>query len=225
MQLALDAVGKPLRGERRNASYLLRVAFCICGEPLYQTTAGNGRRYYRCRSKMTGKPCGNRVIPASYLEAEVDNWITNNPTFEITETRIIHGNDYGKQLAEVGRQIAALTEERFVRGVIRDDYHEVMAQLESEHARLFSMKPKADRTELVGTGRFLSEEWPHWDEATKRRYLADHKFRFEAQRNQAGEIRLYAYPGSEYERKVTERLSTVPHPRPRPGKKSARESG
>ena len=146
LQAALDAGRNPQRGERRNAAYLLRVAYCTCGEPFYQTQAGNGQRYYRCRSRMAGKPCGRRMIPLVALDAKVDEWVMSHPTFEVTETRIIHGNDADRALREVGQQIATLTTEHFVRGIVRDDYYEVMATLQTEYDRLSA-------TDRTPTGR------------------------------------------------------------------------
>jgi DNA invertase Pin-like site-specific DNA recombinase len=213
LQTALDAATNPLRGERRGASYLLRIAYCVCGEPLYITKAGNGQRYYRCRSRLTGKPCGNRILPMADLETAVDNWITSHPTFEITETRIIHGNGNAKQLADIGRQIADLTTEYYVRGVARDDFHDVMGKLQAEYDRLSATERETDRIETIGTGRYLSEEWPGWDEQTRRRFLINNGFRFTSRRNAAGNIILDVTPGEEYASKVAERLAKIPHPR------------
>jgi site-specific DNA recombinase len=213
LQTTLDAASNPLRGERRGAAYLLRVVYCACGEPLYQTNSGAGHRYYRCRSRTTGKPCGNRMIPMAELETAVDDWITTHPTFEITETRIIHGNGNAKLLADVGQQIADLTAERYVRGIVRDDFHEIMARLQTEYDRLAGTERKTDRIETIPTGRFLSEEWSQWDEHTRRRYLQEQGFRFIARRNEAGGIDLKGTPGEEYRDKVADRLRKIPHPR------------
>jgi hypothetical protein len=147
------------------------------------------------------------------LETAVDDWITTHPTFEITETRIIHGNGNAKLLADVGQQIADLTAERYVRGIVRDDFHEIMARLQTEYDRLAGTERKTDRIETIPTGRFLSEEWSQWDEHTRRRYLQEQGFRFIARRNEAGGIDLKGTPGEEYRDKVADRLRKIPHPR------------
>jgi hypothetical protein len=151
------------------------------------------------------------------LEAAVDDWIVSHPTYEIRETRIIHGNGNAKQLANIGQQIADLTAERYVRGVVRDDFHEIMARLQTEYDRLSKTERKTDRIEEIGTGRFLSEEWPQWDEQTRRRYLIDHAFRFYARRDAQGNVVFNdVKTGEEYRDKVSDRLRKVPHPRPTP---------
>jgi site-specific DNA recombinase len=210
LQTALDDARNPLRVERRGASYLLRVVYCSCGEPLYMTQAGNGRRYYRCRSRVAGNPCGNRMIPQADLETEIDNWITSHPGYEITETRVIRGSASTKLLDDIGRQIADLTQEHYVRGVARTDFHEIMARLQTEYDRLSQPKRKADRIKTVGTGRYLSEEWAHWDEQTRRRFLTEggnDGWRFDARRDAQGSIALDVRPGKRYRAKVTERLT------------------
>lgn len=200
LQATLDAARNPLRGERRGAAYLLRIAYCVCGEPLYQTNSGAGHRYYRCRSRTTGKPCGNGMIPMADLEAAVDDWITGHPTFEIAESRIIHGNGNGnaRQLANIGQELADLTEEHYVRRIVRDNFHEIMARLQTEYDRLAGTERETDRIEKIGTGRYLSEEWLQWDESTRRRYLQEHDFRFSARRKARGTIDLEGTPGEEY---------------------------
>jgi DNA invertase Pin-like site-specific DNA recombinase len=216
LQAMLDMTRRPLRGERSNGSYLLRIAYCTCGDPLFQTYGSSGKRYYRCRSGLAGKPCGERLIPMADLAAKVDEWIMSRPGFELTEKRVIHGNGNAKQLADVGRQIAELTAERYVRSVVREDYHEVMTRLQTEYDRLSALETQSDRIEVIGTGRYLSDEWPEWDESQRRRFLTDHDFRFAARRNDRGEVELEGTPGETYREKVADRLSKVPHPRPNP---------
>jgi hypothetical protein len=96
---------------------------------------------------------------------------------------------------------------------VRDDFHEIMARLQTEYDRLAGTERKTDRIETIPTGRFLSEEWPQWDADTRRRYLQKHDFRFIARRNAAGNIILDGTPGEEYRDKVADRLRTIPHPR------------
>ena len=134
------------------------------------------------------------------LEAAVDDWITGHPTFEIAESRIIHGNGNGnaRQLANVGQELADLTEEHYVRRIVRDNFHEIMARLQTEYDRLAGTERETDRIEKIGTGRYLSEEWLQWDESTRRRYLQEHDFRFSARRKARGTIDLEGTPGEEY---------------------------
>jgi hypothetical protein len=132
------------------------------------------------------------------LETAVDNWITSHSTFQITETRIIHGNGNATQLKVIGRQISELTQEHYVRGIVHDDFHEVMGRLQAEFDRLSAMERYTDHIEEIDTGRYLSEEWSRWDEQKRRRYLIEHDFRFYARRNAAGDIVLDARPRGRY---------------------------
>jgi site-specific DNA recombinase len=209
VQSALDDMRNPLRGERSSASYLLRIAYCVCGEPLYVTRAGNGQLYYRCRSRLADKSCGNRYIPKDALEAKVDEWITSHPTFELIETHKTDGNGNAKLQADIGRQIADLTQERYVRGVVREDYHEVMGRLQSEYDRLSEPGHSGTRYKTIHTGRYLSEEWPGWDEKKRRALLFDDGWRFVVRRDAEGEVIIDdVVPGKRYRVKVAERLRT-----------------
>jgi site-specific DNA recombinase len=190
LQASLDDVRNPLRGERRAASYLLRIAYCACGEPLYVTSAGNGKRYYRCRSRVAGKSCSNRMIPVEDLEAAVDAYMVETPTYEIVQTHTVNGNANAKALADVGRQIADLTEERYVRHVMRGDFHAIMAQLERQYEELNTPEVQAERTELVRTGRFVHLEWPSWDDHERREFLQGAEITFKVKRDEKGEVHL-----------------------------------
>ena len=213
VQIALDDMRNPLRGERSSASYLLRIAYCVCGEPLYVTQAGNGQLYYRCRSRLADKSCGNRYIPKDALEAKVDEWITSHPTFELIETHKTNGNGNAKLQAGVGRQIADLTQERYVRSVVREDYHEVMGRLQYEYDRLSEPGHSGTRYKTIHTGRYLSEEWPGWDKKKRRAFLFDDGWRFVVHRDAQGEVIIDGMvPGKRYRVKAAERLRTVPHP-------------
>ncbi len=214
LQKVMDDAHNPLRGERRSGTYLLRIAYCVCGEPLYVTQAGNGQLYYRCRSRTAGKSCGNRYIPKDALEAKIDEWITSHPTYEIIEMRKTDGNGNAKLLADIGHQISDLTQERYVRGIVREDFHEIMGRLQSEYDRVDGLERKGTRTETIHTGRYLSEEWPAWDERKRRAFLFDDGWRFNIHRDEQGEVILDdVLAGKRYRAKVTERLQTVPHPR------------
>lgn len=85
------------------------------------------------------------MIPMADLEAAVDDWITGHPTFEIAESRIIHGNGNARQLASVGQELADLTEEHYVRRIVRDNFHEIMARLQTEYDRLAGTERETDR--------------------------------------------------------------------------------
>lgn len=194
LQTALDDARNPLRGERRNPSYLLRIASCVCGEPLYITNKDATHRYYRCRSRLTGKPCGNRMIPADVLEATIDQWMASHPAREVTEVRVTPGNGSAKLLKDLGKQIAELTQERYVRGIVCADWHAVMDQLQRQYDELAQAEIQHSTSEVVGTGRYVSDEWPKWDAQARRKYLTDALITFTASRAPSGNaIQLTSY--------------------------------
>jgi hypothetical protein len=95
----------------------------------------------------------------------------------------------------VGHDITELTTERYVRRVVRKDFHDVMGRWQAEYERLSGTDRKPDQIVRVGTGGFASEEWPRWDEQTRRRFLIDHGFRFGARRNDQRVAELEATAG------------------------------
>src|SRR5690606_9034018 len=65
LQAELDRRRKPLGMVRRNAAMLRHIAFCRCGQPMYQIRV-QSRRYYRCRTWAHPPRCGSRYVPADW---------------------------------------------------------------------------------------------------------------------------------------------------------------
>lgn len=161
LQAALDAAGNPLRGARSDGAYLLRVAFCECGEPLWLTNAGNGRKYYRCRSRTSGKSCGNRSTKYEDLNdivtARIGDMLKGMPW---TVTVRHPGADHTQEMTEIGQAIRDLGDEHYVRRVIsKDEYQAKVTALQSEYDRLAELPDEPGWTEEIPTGQMSDEVW------------------------------------------------------------------
>ncbi len=173
LQAALDALSRPLGTDRRNAAPLTHIVFCTCtGHPPLWRTSGSGYHYYRCASQPRGHPCGQPMIRADLLEPTVDEAILEvlGPIM-ITETTTIPGDDHSQAKAEVGRAIRDLMDERYVRGVVRQDHESVLAGLQAEHDRLSLLPAEPARVIERPTGVFIREVWPDLDADGRRAFL------------------------------------------------------
>jgi site-specific DNA recombinase len=188
VQRALDANGHQTCN-RAGRSLLLQVAFCgHCGEPLYQARnrkhggKGDWLYYYQCAAmRTTCEP--SKSIRREHLEGFVEDILLSAVgDCERTETRIVHGDDHSKALAEVGREIASLTTERFVNQVMRPDYDDMMASLQAEHARLSALPRQPDRPETIHTGITVREYWNGLDDDGKHKFLRDSGIRVVAEK-------------------------------------------
>ncbi len=185
----IDASARPWN-KRHDAAALLNVAFCgKCHKGLYgshQTTKGRQYDYYDCSAH-----CGARRIPMVKLEAALDEYIIGqHGETERTVKHVKRGDDHSRKVAAVGKQIASLTTERFVRGVTRGDYDELMAQLQAEHARLSALPSEPDSVDVERTGVLIRDWWPALDSQEKRRFLLEHGFKVYATRQPDGDVGL-----------------------------------
>lgn len=175
LQAALDKNRTRQSGNRADGTMLLRVAECgLCGRPYW-----GDRDRYRCSGDQKASTpgadrCTASSIPKELLEDTVEaSFAAEFGDKPMLEKRIHPGSDHSKQLTEAGRQIAALTEERFVRRVIRPDHAALMASLEAEHARLEGLKPEPGWVEMIDTGKTLGARWATLDRPGKGRLLRD----------------------------------------------------
>ena len=171
LQAALDALSLPRGAGRRNAAPLIHIAYCMCEQPLWATSA-HGYRYYQCASRSRGHRCGHPLIRADLLEPAVDEALLEvlGPT-EITERIVIPGDDHTRAKAEVGRALRDLVDERLVRGVVRADYDVMYTSLQTEHTRLSALPAEPGRVEERPTGVTVGEVLPGLDDAAKRAFL------------------------------------------------------
>jgi DNA invertase Pin-like site-specific DNA recombinase len=173
----------PKRSQR--SSLLLRVAFCICGCPLYRwSTTSRGKRYthYKClklcRPDKYPESCQSRPIPSGWLDDYATQiFLARVGHAEITRKVVIGDDSHARKLAAVGKKIASLTEQRYVQEIITPDFDATMARLQEEHAHLSAIDTPEPRIEEEGTGRTFAQEWADRDEAGRRQLMIGAGFR------------------------------------------------
>jgi site-specific DNA recombinase len=177
LQRALDAAAKPQSGVRSKGSMLLQVAFCgYCGAPMYSGTAGsNGHfpdplKYYLCRyTRTTCEP--SRAVPKLKLEQTVSTALLDAVgDCEMTERRVIAGDDHSQALRKIGMQIADLTTQHFVHGGVPEFYSK-MAELQAEHERISSLPKAPAQIRTVATGKTFREWWQEAHDQERHSYL------------------------------------------------------
>jgi hypothetical protein len=87
------------------------------------------------------------------------------------EPVVFAGDDHSHAKAEVGQAIHDLVDERYVRGIVRDDYDELLATLQAEHARLSALPPEPDEVKALPTGIAVAARWATLDQEGKRSWL------------------------------------------------------
>ncbi len=183
LQAALELSTKPRSGNRKDSALLLRVAFCTCGGPLYtqRVAQDDGRHrydYYRCSAQIARQGCPARSIRADLLDPVAEKlFLTQVGHVEIEERRTVPGDNHAAELVDVGQAITELTSERYVRGIIRDDYDAMLARLQAEHARLGTLPAEPDRIELVPTGQTFADKWADSDTLERRQLMINAGFK------------------------------------------------
>ena len=153
--------------KRADASMLLNIAYCTCGNNLKSkryVSKGHLYEYYDCNNPK----CHARRIPM----ADLEEWI---------EHIMIPGGLYGEQ--PVWRKV--VSSGKSARGLIMkldrkiraldmdaDDYDEQHAALMAERKRLREEDEKRpDETRYEDTGMTVSDYWPTLDDQAKRQFL------------------------------------------------------
>jgi site-specific DNA recombinase len=181
LQQALTDATKTRR-RTQTPSALLNIAFCGCGQPLFKWQKPNkqGRvyQYYRCREnyRRTDDPqrCNERPVPCEILDMMVHSALLREiGKFKVMRREIKPGDGHERELAAVGQQIADLTTERFVKGIIRPDFDKLMAALQAEHARLADLPPSPDVLTKVPTGQTFAQRWESMTGQERRLWLRD----------------------------------------------------
>jgi DNA invertase Pin-like site-specific DNA recombinase len=178
VQAKLDVNTKKLSGARAGSATLLQVAFCgYCGAALHKGgsvkyTHGEKRNndYYQCRYMRTScKP--SRSVPKDMLEqAVLGKLLDTVGSCEITEKRVIAGEDHSQALLKIGMQIADLTTQHYTRGGL-PEFHSRIAALEAEHDRISDLPKEQPKIRRVATGKTFRQQWEEMDDEQRRDYL------------------------------------------------------
>jgi site-specific DNA recombinase len=190
LKRAIDGAAKA-RTRTQTPSALLNVAFCGCGQPLYKWQKPNqqGRvfQYYRCalNYKRADDParCNAGPVPCGVLDDLVHAELLRHiGGYKVMRVEVIPGDGHERELRAVGQQIADMTMERFVRGIIRPDYDRMLAALQSEHGRLSNLEATPDVVTKVSTGQTFREKFEAMTSQEQRLWLRDSGVKVRAMR-------------------------------------------
>ncbi|MFD3661104.1 recombinase family protein [Streptomyces sp. NPDC058659] len=165
LQAKLTENARPNAGHRHDRSPLLRVAFCVCGRPLYRNN-GRTAMYYRCSSRnISGAECGqNEAIRAKHLEEAIEEaFLRAVGHAQIIRRTFRPGVDHTQHVAEVTRALAELREDReaglYSSELGKKEYREEYLRLEAKREALASMPVVPDQWEETSTGQTYRDRW------------------------------------------------------------------
>jgi site-specific DNA recombinase len=182
VQDVLAANTRPRSGIRIGASLLLQVGFCAyCGGALHQADRrfpdGKEYHYYHCqnrRSELNGTPqkCVKLgSVPRDALnEAVAAKLLEVVGRYELTEKRLIEGDDHSATLKKLGMQIADLTTQHYVNSGV-PDFHRRMHELEAEHERVSALPKEKPKVRRIATGKTFRQHWEEMDTEQRHAYL------------------------------------------------------
>jgi hypothetical protein len=90
--------------------------------------------------------------------------------YELTEKRVIEGEDHSATLKKLGMQIADLTTQHYVNNGV-PDFHKRMSELEAEHARVSALPREKPKVRRIATGKTFRQHWEEMDQAQRHAYL------------------------------------------------------
>lgn len=176
LQKKLDERSLNTVGVRSPGSALVQVGYCgYCGAPLHSNSARkhgttDGRNYYyQCRDFKTCDP--SRSVRQNALDEFVsEKLLMAVGGCELTERKIIPGDDHSQALASIGMRIADLTTQHYVHGGVQD-FTAKMSALQAEHDRISELPKEADEVQNVSTGQTFAARWEQMDAAERNAYL------------------------------------------------------
>ncbi len=183
VKLALGDHRTPRRS--KDASLLLRVAYCMDGLPLYRFSSnphGKIYTYYKClalcRPDRYPDGCTSAAIPMGFLDDLATGlFLAEVGDVEVMRQVVEADDSHKRRLNVLGKRIIALTAEE----VEHDkDHDEEIARLKAERARLRVLKVPGPRVREESTGRTFAQEWEARDVTGRRDLMVKAGFRVEA---------------------------------------------
>ncbi|MET7749944.1 recombinase family protein [Micromonospora sp. NPDC005367] len=165
-----DALEKLSKRKTRTASTapLLHIAFCECGLPLYRVYASGNKgprqhQYYRCKGRnLSPQTCSAKTMRADELERHaVESLLLLAGGLEMTEKRLIPGEDSAAKLEQIERRLQELRTDRDA-GLFEGEDAEFQSRylaLRQRKRELEATPSIPDRWEEVPTGRTFREVW------------------------------------------------------------------
>ncbi len=188
VQEVLTANARPKSGIRFGASLLLRVGFCgYCGGALHRVN----RNYREGREIPGGQGVPLLLLPKQKNELKgaqqkcdklgsvpqdaLDEAVSAKLLeviggYELTEKRLIEGDDHTATLKKIGMQIADLTTQHYVNNGV-PDFHKRMAELEAEHGRVSALPSEKPKVRRIATGKTFRQRWEEMDDEQRHAYL------------------------------------------------------
>lgn len=168
LQAAIDERGDH-RGRgavRTDRRMLLRVLFCLCGEPMYNRINGHGTLYYVCaRRNITGAPCKiGKAIRGADAEREITRAFNNTVgDVEIVRREWMPGIDHSAEIAEVDRALDDLDADRDA-GMFKspsevERYRRRFKNLSQRRDRLTALPTEPGHWREIPTGETFKERW------------------------------------------------------------------
>jgi hypothetical protein len=90
--------------------------------------------------------------------------------YELTEKRVIEGDDHSATLKKIGMQIADLSTQHYVNNGV-PDFHKRMAELEAEHSRVSALPREKPKVRRIATGKTFQQHWEEMDQEQRHAYL------------------------------------------------------
>jgi site-specific DNA recombinase len=146
LQSALDNAAKT-KSRTATPSFALGVAFCEkCNSPLYKWSKPNSKgivySYYKCARSYNKAsavdPCDSKPIKCETLDETINEIVISEyGSTEIPSPKSARpASEHERQVKELGRAIAELTQDRYVRGIEVDDFDAKIAALQDEYRKL-----------------------------------------------------------------------------------------
>ncbi len=84
-------------------------------------------------------------------------------SYELTEIRVIEGDDHSATLKKLGMQIADLTAQHYMHNGV-PHFHKRMAELEAEHAYISALPREKPKVRRISTGKTFRQHWEEMDD-------------------------------------------------------------
>lgn len=170
----------------RSSALLLRVIYCVCGQPAYRLKGGKGRTpRYRCASAQNKVPCGNRSMALAVADELVERSVLALlGTSERRERVWDSGSDHSAELAEIDAELVDLT------GLLgtgpykagtpqRVRLNHRITELAARQEQLSAEAVKPAGWTWQGTGELFSDWWQRQDVTARNVWLRSMNIRVE----------------------------------------------
>lgn len=157
--------------DRHDRSPLLRVAYCVCGKPLYRTN-GRTSKYYRCSTRnITGTECmRTRSIKAGELEELVLKiFLRMYGKEELVRRQFVPGENHDAEIAELTRALSELQADRTA-GLYSSEtgqelYRSEFIRLDGKLSEMKALPSSPDRWAEEPTGQTYAERFAQLSES------------------------------------------------------------